>query len=290
MRLQSKLKAGEFAILAEIEPPKGVDVSAMVTNAQKVKDRVDSFVVPEMSNAVMRMSALGGAMILQGKGMETVMQINCRDRNRIALQADLLSAYGCGITNVMAVTGQDPSFGDHHQARSVYDIDLLELLKVIGDLQQGRDMAGVELAGAPAFLVGTTANAGAKGKSPEIEWEDMNQKLEAGAEFFITPPLFDPEAIGPFLKKIDLHKSKIIPTVLLLKSVGMARYIARNMEHIHIPEALIQRIQKAPDKARECLVIASELISQLKAKGFGGVMIATLGWEQKLPEILDRAK
>ena len=148
MRLQSKLKAGEFAILAEIEPPKGVDVSAMVTNAQKVKDRVDSFVVPEMSNAVMRMSALGGAMILQGKGMETVMQINCRDRNRIALQADLLSAYGCGITNVMAVTGQDPSFGDHHQARSVYDIDLLELLKVIGDLQQGRDMAGVELAGA----------------------------------------------------------------------------------------------------------------------------------------------
>ncbi len=290
MRLQSKLKAGEFAILAEIEPPKGVDVSAMVTNAQKVKDRVDSFVVPEMSNAVMRMSALGGAMILQGKGMETVMQINCRDRNRIALQADLLSAYGCGITSVMAVTGQDPSFGDHHQARSVYDIDLLELLKVIGNLQQGRDMAGVELIGAPAFLVGTTANAGAKGKSPEIEWEDMNQKLEAGAEFFITPPLFDLDAIDPFLKKIDLQKSKIIPTVLLLKSIGMARYIARNMEHIHIPEALIQRIQKAPDKARECLVIASELISQLKVKGFGGVMIATLGWEHKLPEILARAK
>ena len=229
-------------------------------------------------------------MILQGKGMETVMQINCRDRNRIALQADLLSAYGCGITSVMAVTGQDPSFGDHHQARSVYDIDLLELLKVIGNLQQGRDMAGVELIGAPAFLVGTTANAGAKGKSPEIEWEDMNQKLEAGAEFFITPPLFDLDAIDPFLKKIDLQKSKIIPTVLLLKSIGMARYIARNMEHIHIPEALIQRIQKAPDKARECLVIASELISQLKVKGFGGVMIATLGWEHKLPEILARAK
>ncbi|MDJ0830641.1 MAG: methylenetetrahydrofolate reductase [Desulfobacterales bacterium] len=290
MRLQSKLEAGEFAILAEIEPPKGVDVNAMVTNAQRVKDKVDSFVIPEMSNAVMRMSALGGAMILQGKGMETVMQINCRDRNRIALQADLLSAYGCGITSVMAVTGQDPSFGDHHQARSVYDIDLLELLKVIGNLQQGRDMAGVELIGAPAFLVGTTANAGAKGKSPEIEWEDMNQKLEAGAEFFITPPLFDLDAIDPFLKKIDLQKSKIIPTVLLLKSIGMARYIARNMEHIHIPEALIQRIQKAPDKARECLVIASELISQLKVKGFGGVMIATLGWEHKLPEILARAK
>ena len=124
MHLKRKFEKGEFAILAEIEPPKGVEISTMVTNATKVKGNVDAFVVPEMSNAVMRMSALGGAMILQGKGMETVMQINCRDRNRIAIQADLLAAYACGITNIMAVTGEDPSFGDHHQARSVYDIDL----------------------------------------------------------------------------------------------------------------------------------------------------------------------
>jgi 5,10-methylenetetrahydrofolate reductase len=149
MHLKNKFDAGEFAILAEMEPPKGVDVSGMVANAQRVKGEVDAFLVPEMSNAVMRMSSLGGAMILQAKGMDTVIQLNCRDRNRIALQADLLAAFGCGITNVMAVKGEDTSFGDHHQARSVYDIDLPELLQVITSLQQGKDMAGIDLKQAP---------------------------------------------------------------------------------------------------------------------------------------------
>jgi len=187
MHLKRKFDTEEFAVLAEMEPPKGVDISGMITHAMRVKGEVDAFVVPEMSNAVMRMSALGGAMILQAKGMETVMQVNCRDRNRIALQADLLAAYGCGITNVMAVTGEDPSFGDHFKARSVYDIDLLELLRT--------DMAGIELSGSPEFLVGSTVNAGAKGKSTELEIEEMNKKIEAGAQFFISPPLFDLSAI-----------------------------------------------------------------------------------------------
>jgi len=203
MHLKRKFEAGEFAILAEMEPPKGVDVSTMVTHAMRVKGEVDAFVVPEMSNAVMRMSSLGGAMILQGKGMDTVMQVNCRDRNRIALQADLLAAYGCGITNVMAVTGEDPSFGDHFQARSVHDIDLLELLRTISGLQQGKDMAGIELSGSPEFLVGSTVNAGAKGKSTELELEEMNKKIEAGAQFFISPPLFDLSAIQPFMKRLE---------------------------------------------------------------------------------------
>jgi methylenetetrahydrofolate reductase (NADPH) len=120
-----------------MEPPKGVDVSTMTENAIKgERVMVDAFVVPEMSNAVMRMSSLGGAMILQSKGLETVMQVNCRDRNRLALQADLLAAAGCGIENIMAVTGEDPSFGDHHQARSVYDIDLCSSWRPSG-LQAG---------------------------------------------------------------------------------------------------------------------------------------------------------
>jgi 5,10-methylenetetrahydrofolate reductase len=208
MHLKSKFEAEEFVVLAEMEPPKGVDVSTMVTNAMRVKGEVDAFVVPEMSNAVMRMSSLGGAMILQGKGMETVIQVNCRDRNRIALQADLLAAYGCGITNVMAVT------------RSVYDIDLLELLRVTRGLQEGKDMAGIDLSGSPEFLVGSTVNAGAKGKSYELEIEEMNKKIEAGAQFFISPPLFDLSAIQPFMKRVDQKKTKIIPTVLLLKSLG----------------------------------------------------------------------
>ncbi len=288
MTLKTKFDAGEFAILAEMEPPKGVDISAMTENAIKVKGRVDALVVPEMSNAVMRMSALGGAMILQSKGIETVMQVNCRDRNRIALQADLLAAYGCGVTNVMAVTGEDPSFGDHHQARSVYDIDLMQLLETIGTLGQGKDMAGVELSGAPSFLVGSTSDAGARGKSAELELEEMKKKADAGACFFITPPVFDTASIVPFMKKAHALQAKIIPTVLLLKSLGMARYMAKNMGHIFIPDDLISRLQKAPDKVRECTLIAAETVRSLKQEGFSGVMIATIGWEHKLPEILEK--
>ncbi|MDX2496371.1 MAG: methylenetetrahydrofolate reductase [Desulfobacterales bacterium] len=288
MNLKRKFDAGEFAVLAEMEPPKGVDVSTMLSNAMRVKGEVDAFVIPEMSNAVMRMSSLGGAMILQGKGMETVMQVNCRDRNRIALQADLLAANGCGITNVMAVAGEDPSFGDHYQARSVYDIDLLELLNAIRGLQDGKDMAGIELSGSPQFLVGSTVDAGAKGKSPELEIEEMTKKIEAGVQFFISPPLFDLSAIHPFMKRVDIQKTKIIPTVLLLKSLGMARYIMRNVDNVYITDSLIDRIQKSPDKVRECTQIASEMVTSLKKEGFSGVNLATLGWEHKLPEILER--
>lgn len=289
MSLKQKVDNGEFAILAEIEPPKGADVSEMVANARRVKGRVDAFLVPEMSNAVMRMSSLGAALVLQNKGMETMIQMNCRDRNRLALQADLLAAYGCGITSVMAVTGEDPSFGDHHQARSVYDIDVLDLLRAIVGLQEGRDMAGIELKGAPRFWIGSTVNAGAKGRSPEIEVEEMNKMVAAGAQFFITPPLFDLEAIEPFKSRVDTDKIKIIPTVLLLKSLGMARYIARNVDNVYLPDAVITRLQKAGDKVRECIRVAAETVSAVKQNGFGGVLIATLGWEHKLPEIIERS-
>lgn len=287
MNLESKFEAGEFAILAEFEPPKGVDVAMMAANARKVKGIVDAFVVPEMSNAVMRISSLGGALVLQKQGLETVMQVCCRDRNRLALQGDILAASACGITNLMAVSGEDPGFGDHHQARSVYDIDLIELLETIKGLQKGRDMAGIELAGAPQFLVGSTADIGAQGKSPDLAVEEMMKRNKAGATFFITPPLFDPAILNPFLQRVDRTKVTIIPTVLLLKSLGMARYIQRNMEHVHIPDELITRLQRAPDKVRECIRIAAELVSALKTEGFSGVLLSTIGWEHRLSEIIE---
>ena len=191
MHLKSKLEKGEFAVLAELEPPKGVDVSLMLANAKKVKGKVDAFVVPEMSNAVMRMSSLGGALILNGNGLETVFQVNCRDRNRIALQADLLAAGAAGIENVMAVNGEDPRFGDHHEAKAVNDLDLIELIRTVTILNNGKDMAGIELTGAPRFIVGSTVNAGAGGQALALELDNMKKKLEAGAGFFITPPLFE---------------------------------------------------------------------------------------------------
>lgn len=286
MQLKHKLEAGEFVLLAEIEPPKGVDVAHMLNSAGKVKEEVSAFVIPEMSNAVMRMSALGSAMMVQNKRMETIMQVSCRDRNRIALQADLLAAYACGIQNIMAVTGEDPSYGDHHQAAAVYDIDIDQLLAAIAALQTGKDMAGIELDGKPSFFVGAAANAGLSGGELDQEIEAVKRKIDAGVRFLITPPLFAPETIQPFIEKLGRPDVFIIPTVVLLKSLGMARYMARNMPNVHIPDDMIKRIQKAPDKARECTKIAAETLKALKAKGLSGALIATIGWEDKLPEII----
>jgi 5,10-methylenetetrahydrofolate reductase len=287
MQFRKKLEEGRFAILAEMEPPKGVDTSVMCGNAVKVKGKVDAFLVPEMSNAVMRMSSLGGAMLLQSKGVESVMQACCRDRNRIALQADLLAAYACGITSVMAVTGQEPGYGDHHQARAVYDIDSLGLLSAIDALQNGRDMAGIELAGAPDFLVGAAVNAGAPDISPEVEADEMKKMIDAGVRFFVTPPLFSLDSIAPVLKRIDRERVHIIPTVLLLKSLGMARYMARNVAHVQVPDALVERLQEAPERVRECVKIARETIAAFKSEGFSGVLLSTLGWEHKIGDMLE---
>ena len=181
----------------------------------------------------------------------------------------------------------DPSHGNHHQARAVHDVSLLELLRVIQTLQSGRDMSGVELDGTPDFFVGSTTHAGAKGRSAEIEVEEMAQRAQAGVRFFITPPLFDLELIRPVLRRVDRERTIILPTVLLLKSLGMARYIERNMPHMAIPPEIIDRVQKAGDKVRECVRIAVELVAGIKAEGFKGVVLSTLGWERKLADIVE---
>jgi 5,10-methylenetetrahydrofolate reductase len=285
--MKSKLEAGEFVLLAEMEPPKGVDVSEMVTNVTRIKGLVDGCVVPEMNSAVMRMSSLGGAVLLQGIGMPAIMQVNCRDRNRLALQADLLAAYACGVRGIMTVTGDDPRFGDHPQAKPVNDINLMDLLQAVSRLQHGRDMAGIELKGAPSFKVGATINPGVKKEVLSQEVEDFEAKLEAGVTYFITPALFELDSVASFLEAVSPHRFKLIPSVLLLKSLGMARYIARNIEHIHIPDTILSRIQKSADKERECVKIAAETVTTLKNAGFGGVIITTMGWERKIPEIIE---
>jgi 5,10-methylenetetrahydrofolate reductase len=286
MELNQKIGSNDFVVLAELEPPKGVDVSNMIRAATRVKGLVDAFVVPELSTAVMRMSALGAAVILEREGMEAVMQINCRDRNRLALQADLLAAYACGIRNLMPVIGEDPKIGDHIETKPVYDVDIFELLRTIGTLERGRDMAGVELAGSPSFLVGAQVNAGLDDQDVEAEIERVAQMSANGSKYFVTTPVFDLESLKRLRDRIEHLNVPVIPTVLLLKSAGMARYMDRNMAHVHIAAELIQRIQKAPDKVLECVQIAAELIHAIQDQGFGGVLISTMGWEDKLPDII----
>jgi len=288
MPLQEKLTSGEFVILAEMEPPKGTDISDMVASATGVKRMVDAFVVPEMNNAVMRLSSLGGALLLQTKGLETVLQVCCRDRNRLALQGDLLAAQALGVANVMVVSGDEITHGDHHQAKPVNDLNLLELLAAIKTMEGGRDLAGVDLKGAPQFLVGSTVKVTGDAEALRQELGDLDKKIAAGARFFTTQPVFEVETLEKFRQQVGKRQAAIIPTVMLLKSVGMARYINAHME-MKIPEAFVTRIQKSSDRVRECVQIASEFLAAVKKQGFPGVLVSTIGWEDKLPSILAAA-
>ena len=289
MSLKDKIKSGQFVIIEEFEPPKGADFSSFRKNANLVKGRVDAFVVPEMANAVMKAGSLGGCAYLQREGLETVYQVCSRDRNRLALQADILTAAALGIPNIMAVQGEDIRFGDHPRARAVNDLDSLELIATIKTLQKGKDLSGIELTGTPSFFMGSNIDTNVPGGLLELELENLNKKIDNGVEFVITNPIFDIHNFRQFIKRIKDISIAVIPTVLLLKSAGMARYIDRNMKNISIPSEMIRDIQKAPDKQRQCIEIAAELINKLKEMDMAGVMISTAGWEDKVPRILDEA-
>ena len=289
MLLQEKIKSGNFVVLGEFETPKGADFSPFLKNANQVKGRVDALVVPEMGNAVLKASSLGGCALLQKEGIETVFQTCCRDRNRLALQADLLAASALGIKNVMATPGGDIRFGDHPQARTVNDLDVIELVETLQKLQNGKDLAGIELRGTPTFCLGSTMDTNAPGGLLEIELDNLTKKIDLGVEYVITNPIFDARRFEQFVKRLDTTRVAVIPTVLLLKSAGMARYIDRNVKGISIPPELIRSIQKAPDKVQECINVAANIILRLKDLGVAGVMISTVGWEERLPRVLEEA-
>jgi methylenetetrahydrofolate reductase (NADPH) len=289
MSFQKRLTSGEFVVLAEMNTPKGVDISELVTNARRIKGRVDAAIVPDMDNGIMRMSALAGGVLMLQQGVESIIHVYCRDRNRMALQGDILAAHVLGIQNLVVVHSEEMAKGDHRDAKPVDDMDELELLGAIRSLQQGVDMAGFGLNGRPSFTVGCTIAPSGDRDAFDKELSLARKKIEAGAQFVITPPVYD---LDRFAANMDAFKTlgvPIIPTVFLIKSVGIARYIANYEPGAHISEDLIKRIRKATDTETECLKIAGEIIVGLK-KISQGVQIVTLGWESRLPEILDYAR
>ena len=290
MPLKEKIIAGKFIVLGEFEPPKGADFDSFVKDANLVRGRMDALVVPEMANAVLKASSLGGCACLEREGIESVLQVCCRDRNRLAIQADILSAAALGVKNIMAVSGVETRFGDHPQARTVNDLDLMELIETLEVLNQGKDLAGVELNGAPSFSIGSVIDAGATGNLLDIEMEHLEKMIAGGVDYVITNPVFDLRRFEQFIKRVDTSKIAVLPTILLLKSAGMARYIDRNMRGISIPQDMIRSIQKAPDKVQECVRIAAKTLNQVKEMGIAGVLISTVGWESKLPLILNEAQ
>jgi 5,10-methylenetetrahydrofolate reductase len=288
MGFEKRLLSGDFVILAEMNTPKGVDTSQFLSNARRVKGRVDAVVVPDMDNGIMRMSALAGGVLMQQQGVEAIIHLYCRDKNRMALQGDLLAASALGIQNLIVVSGESIVSGDHHDALAVNDLDELRLLNAIRSLEGGKDLGGSELNGAPTFTVGCTIAQWADERSLDLELELTKRKIEAGAEFIVTPPVFDINRFESFVEKAKGLGVPIISTVFLLKSVGSARYFATNEPAAGLSEALIGRIRKASDREMECIRIAGETIAALR-KLSQGVRIISLGWEHRLPAVLDCA-
>jgi 5,10-methylenetetrahydrofolate reductase len=227
--------------------------------------------------------------LLKEAGLEPVLQMTCRDRNRIALQSDLLSAFVLGIRNVLTITGDLPWLGDHPQALPVYDLDSVQLLWVINQLNQGHDMMGNELKGKPDFFAGAVVNPGADTEASfELQLIKMEKKIKAGARFFQTQAVFEPDKFARFMKRAETFKVPIIAGVIPLKSVGMARFMNKNVAGIFVPEDLIQKMATAKDKTQTGLEIAANLAKDLKGI-CQGVHIMPIGWEKKVPQILDMA-
>ncbi len=289
MSFQKRLASNEFTVLAEINTPKGINISRLINDARRLKGRVDAVVVPDMENGIMRMSALAGGVLLQQQGVETIMHMYCRDRNRMALQGDALAAHVLGIQNIIVADSADMNESDHSDATTVVDLDEVTLLETLKTLQQGKDMSGFDLDGAPDFSIGCTLAPFANDQELEASLSAAKEKIEAGASYVITPPVFDLPSCASALDKIKALGVPVIATVFLLKSLAIAQYIANSEPGSNISDDLIRRIRKSSDREQEGIVIAGETITALK-ESTQGVLIQTLGWEHKVPSILDVAK
>jgi methylenetetrahydrofolate reductase (NADPH) len=289
MSLQSVLESGKFAITTEIGPLKGTDVTEVNEVAELLHGRVTAANVTDQQSSVMRLGSMATCHLLKDKGLEPVLQMTCRDRNRIALQSDLLSAWVMGIHNVLALTGDLPSLGDHPQAMPVYDLDSVQLLWVISQLNLGKDMVGNELKGKPDFFAGAVVNPGANTEASfELQLIKMEKKINAGARFFQTQAVYEPDKFAKFMKRVEGFKVPVLAGVIPLKSVGMARFMNKNVAGVFVPEETIQKMSAAKDKTQAGIEIAAGLIKDLKDI-CQGVHIMAIGWEKKVPQILEAA-
>jgi len=289
MSFQSVLESGKFAITAEVGPLKGTDTTEIIEAAEVLRERVDAANVTDQQSSVMRLGSLVTSYLLKEEGLDPVFQMTCRDRNRIALQSDLLSAHVLGIKNVLALTGDLPSLGDHPQAMPVYDLDSVQLLWTISRLNEGYDLAGNELKGKPDFFPGAVVNPGADTEASfELQLFKMEKKINAGARFFQTQAVYDVDSFGKFMKRVERFKVPVLAGVIPLKSVGMARFMNKNVAGVFVPDELIKKMGDAEDRTQTGIQIAADLIKELKGI-CQGVHIMAIGWEKKVPQILDTA-
>jgi len=285
-RFESKLGQGSFLVTMEVNPPKGTDLAELLSAVEQVQHLVDAINVTDGSGAIMRACPLAVAKAVLDAGVDPILQMTCRDRNRLALQADLLGASILGIRNVLLLTGDDPKAGDHPEAKPVFDITSATLMQIAKGLTGGKDMAGKPLTGSPTFCIGAAADPGAK--DLDVEIQKLQAKIDGGARFFQTQAVFDAATLQAFMGRAKPFDKPVLAGILLVKSAKMARYMNEHVWGIHVPEAIIERFERAADKRAECVAVTVELIRAARRIA-DGIHLYALGWEDLVPEILKEA-
>ncbi len=286
------LTTEDFIVTAECGPIKGTNTEKMIEHIELLKDKVDGLNVTDNQSAVMRYPSLGTCLLVKEHGGEPILQITCRDRNRLAIQADLLFAYSRGIDNVLCLTGDSVDVGDHKEAKPVFDLDSVQLIHLVHSLNSGKDMVGNELDGGVDYCIGASATPSADPIEPQLI--KFDKKLDAGVDFVQTQAVYDLDELKRFMehtRKID-GRVKILAGIVLLVGARMAMWMNENVPGIFVPQHFIDEMAEAPkgEGVSRGIEIAERLIRQIKEEKIcDGVHIMAIGREERVPEILEAA-
>ncbi len=286
MHISELIKHHNFIVTCEIDPPKGTNVDEFLDKVNMVKDHVDAINIGDNQRAVMRAAALAICRLLKERGIETIMEVTTRYRNRIAIQSDMLGAAILGIENILLLAGYDPSVGDHAEAKPVDDLDAVSLVNAAIALAKGTDMTGHPLNEAPDFCLGVTATPGLV--SDELHLGELKQQIASGIHFIQTQPIYEPEVLERFIDSISSFEVPVIVGHIMLKSASMARFMNSNFPGVTVPEKLIEELEGlSRDQVVETsLQISVELIKKMKPNCQGVYFIPT-GWEMHVPRIIE---
>ncbi|MCK5579354.1 MAG: methylenetetrahydrofolate reductase [Planctomycetes bacterium] len=286
-KLSEAIKNKEFVITSEVGPPKGTNMKECLEEAKHFGDKVMAINVTDIQSAVMRIGSLATCIKLKELGYEPIMQMVCRDRNRLSLQSELLNADIFGIENMLCLTGDHQTLGDHPECKGVFDLDSVQLLAAAKGLMAGQDLAGGKLDGSPNFLLGGVVSPGLE--PVELQIMKMEKKIQAGAKFIQTQSIFEPEKFRQFMEKVKHLNVPIFAGIIILKSVGMARFMNKNVAGVSVPEDMIKEMKATKDKKATGVAIAARIIREIKPH-CQGVHIMPLGWADTVPEIIKQAE
>ena len=280
------LESGRFVVTSELNPPKGTDLSILFRHAEALNGMVDAFNVTDSAGANMTMAPFAAAHIMLDKGIEPILQVTGRDRNRIALEGEILAASALGITNILCMSGDPPGRGDHPDAVGVFDLRAETLLDAVKSMNSGADMYGNELKGTPSIFAGAVANPGADDVDHELA--RMEEKVRRGAAFFQTQAVYDAAAFEKFMETARGFGVPVLAGMIVLKSARMARFLNDKLPGVSVPQSIIDEMDSARDRPAAGVQIAARLIREVRDM-CDGTHIMAIGWESRIPAILAAA-